>query len=182
MRKFIDKPVKPITFPIELLPAARSFCARVASCSTRSPWQPITRRYFAAYFAGCEMVESLCARVSIRLASLERLIRGDRDLLKLRSHSGRKSVPTLSPSAKPSLMPPFPLSIIACFIQKQVVELLSRPTSARCSSSVASGGSLMTGADMREDFAAAIQREMVMRGYGCKCDRQWRSLAVQAPT
>ena len=40
-----------------------------------------------------------------------------------------------------------PLLWKVCFIQKQAVELLSRPSKARWSSSVASAGSLMIGAD-----------------------------------
>jgi hypothetical protein len=43
-------------------------------------------------------------------------------------------------------MPPVPLSLHTCFIQKPAAELLSNPSKARWSSSVAVAGNLMVGA------------------------------------
>ena len=73
-------------------------------------------------------------------------------------------------------MPVPPLLWKTCFIQKQAVELLSRPSSARWSSSLASVGSLITGAAV-EHLAAAVQHEVVVRGDVGEDDRQRGAVA-----
>ena len=57
-----------------------------------------------------------------------------------------------------------PLLWKTCFIQKQATELFRRPRRSRWSSSEASGGSLMTGADLLNTLPPRVEDEVVVGG------------------